>query len=194
MAIEQLDPEKVKDNPYQPRTGYSPSKVAEIASSIEQNGLLATPLGRRHNGDVELAFGHVRKRAFIKLKKKNPKKRPTMPVDIREITDREMAVFALEENLKRSDITPIDLARSVTRYFEVFPDATETDLAKKLSMTQGNVSNMKRVMRLPTEILGKIDEGRIIFTMARGLLVFEGLKAPGKDSRYSKKLRTYMWP
>jgi len=47
-------------------------------------------------------------------------------------------------------------------------------------------------MRLPTEILGKIDEGRIIFTMARGLLVFEGLKAPGKDSRYSKKQGGYV--
>lgn len=112
MTIEQLDPEKVKDNPYQPRKGYSPQKVAEIASSIEQNGLLETPVGRRLNGDVELAFGHIRKRSFIKLKKKNPKKWPTMPVEIRDITDREMAVFALEENLKRSDITPSALDSS----------------------------------------------------------------------------------
>lgn len=192
MTIEQLDPEKVKDNPYQPRKGYSPGKVAEIASSIEQNGLLSTPLGRRQNGDIQLAFGHVRRRAFVKLKKKSPKKWPTMPVEIREITDQQMAVYALEENLKRSDITPIDLARSVTRYFEVFPDATETELAKKLSMTQGNVSNMRRVMRLQDEILAKIDEGRIFFTMARELLIFEGLKAPGKDSRYNKKKGGYV--
>jgi ParB/RepB/Spo0J family partition protein len=187
MTIELLDPEKVKDNPFQPRKGYSPKKVEEITSSIEQNGLLSTPLGRRQNGDVELAFGHIRKRAFIKLKKKNPKKWPTMPVEIQEITDQQMAVYALEENLKRSDITPIDLARSVTKYFEVFTDATETDLAKKLSMTQGNVSNMRRVTRLPDEILVKIDEGRITFTMARELLVFEGITAPSKDSRWSQK-------
>lgn len=183
MTIEQLDPEKVLDNPFQPRRGYSPGKVAEIASSVEQNGLLETPLGRRQNGDVQLAFGHVRKRACIKLKKKNPKKFPTMPVDIRELTDQQMAIYALEENLKRSDITAIDLARSVTRYFEVFPEATETALAKKLSMTQGHVSNMRRVTRLPDEILAKIDEGRISFTMARELLVFEGLVV-GKETRY----------
>jgi len=192
MQIEYLDPEKVKDNPYQPRKGYSPRKVDEIAASIEQNGLLEIPLGRRRNGDTELAFGHIRKRGFIKLKKKNPKKWPTMPVDIRDISDREMVVFALEENLKRSDITPIDLARSVTKYFEVFTGATETDLAKKLSMTQGNVSNMRRVMRLPDEVLEKIDEGRITFTMAREMLIFEGLEAPGKESRYSRKKEGYV--
>jgi ParB/RepB/Spo0J family partition protein len=190
MEIIQVDPEKVQDNPYQPRRGYSQKKVDEIASSIEQNGLLETPLGRRRNGDVELAFGHIRRRAFVKLKKKSSKKWPTMPVEVREISDREMVVFALEENLKRSDITPIDLARSVTRYFEVFTEATETELADKLSMTQGNISNMRRVMRLPDEILQKIDEGRIIFTMARELLIFEGLSGPGKESRWSRKEAT----
>lgn len=123
MEIIQVDPEKLKDNPYQPRKGYSQKKIDEIASSIEQNGLLETPLGRRLNGDVELAFGHIRRRAFVKLKRKSPKKWSTMPVEVREISDREMVVFALEENLKRSDITPIDLARSVTKYFEVFTEA-----------------------------------------------------------------------
>jgi ParB/RepB/Spo0J family partition protein len=189
MPIKQFDPEKVKDNPYQPRRSYSPVKVGDLASSIEQNGMLEIPIGRLVNGDKEpeIAFGHYRKRACIKLKKKNPKKWPTMAVDIRELTDQQMVVYALEENLKRSDITPIELARTVSRYFEVFEDATETALANKLSMTQGNVSNMRRVMRLPVEILQKIDDGRITFTMARELLIFENLTAPGKESRYDSK-------
>jgi ParB/RepB/Spo0J family partition protein len=192
MAVEYFDPEKIKDNPYQPRRSYSPRRIDELASSIEQNGLLEIPMGRRNNGDIEIAFGHIRKRGFIKLKKKNVKKWPTMPVDIRKISDHEMAVFALEENLKRTDITPIDLARSVTKYFEVFPETTETELAKKLVMTQGHISNMRRVMRLPEEVLGKIDEGRITFTMARELLIFEGLTATGKESRYSRKEERYI--
>jgi ParB/RepB/Spo0J family partition protein len=186
MPIIQVDPEKVKDNPYQPRRSYSPVKVGELASSIEQNGLLEIPLGRGQHGHYELAFGHYRKRACIKLKKKNSKKWPTMPIDIRELTDQQMAVYALEENLKRTDITPIDLARSVFQYFEIFKDATETALANKLSMTQGNISNMRRVMRLPEEILQKIDEGRITFTMARELLLFENLSAPGTERVYKK--------
>jgi len=191
-GVQELDPEQIKDNPYQPRRSYSAKKVDEIASSIEQNGLLEIPLGRRKNGHVELAFGHIRKRGFIKLKKKNPKKWSTMPVEVREISDHEMAVFALEENLKRTDITPIDLARSVTKYFEVFPETTETELASKLVMTQGHISNMRRVMRLPDEVLEKIDEGRITFTMARELLIFEGLSAPGEERRYSRKQGDYV--
>ena len=47
-------------------------------------------------------------------------------------------------------------------------------------------------MRLPEEVLGKIDEGRITFTMARELLIFQGLSAPGKESRYSRKEDGYI--
>lgn len=179
--------ENILDNPYQPRRGCSQKKVDEIASSIEQNGLLEIPLGRHKKGKIELAFGHVRKRAYAKLHKRNPKKWATMPVEVRDLTDEQMAVFALEENIKRSDITPIDLARSVAKYFEVFPETTETYLAGKLSFTQGHVANMRRVMRLPDEILQKIDEGRITFTMGRELLIFENLTAPGKESHWSSK-------
>jgi ParB/RepB/Spo0J family partition protein len=181
-----VDPEKVLDNPYQPRHFYQPKKVDELASSIEQIGILHIPVGRRQGDDIQLAYGHVRKRAFIKLKARIPKKFPTMPVEIKDLDDRQMAVFALEENMKRSDITPIDMARSVTRYLEVFEDATETSLAEKLSMTQGHIANMRRVMRLPEGILDKVDEGRISFTMARELCIFDGLRAPGDETRWSR--------
>ena len=180
-------PDNIIDNPYQPRRGYSLSKVDEIASSIEANGLLEVPMGRRKGDKIELAFGHVRKRAYAKLHKKNAKQWPAMPVEIRDLTDEQMAIYALEENLKRSDITPVNVARSVTKYMELFPETKEIDIAGKLSMTQGNISNMRRVMRLPEKILEKIDAGRISFTMARELCIFEGLTAAGEDSHFDRK-------
>ena len=47
-------------------------------------------------------------------------------------------------------------------------------------------------MKLPPEVLQKIDEGRINFTMARELLIFEGLSGTGKESRYSRKEDRYI--
>jgi len=175
MPIEQIELELINDNPYQSRQTYHRDAINELAASIRTHGLLQVPLARRKDGNVELAVGHLRKRAFLKLAKEDPGAWHKMPLDIRGITDQGMAIFALEENLKRHDITPIEVARAVDSYLTNFTNETETSIATQLNMTQGNISNMRRVLRLPLQVLEKIDQGRINFTMGRELLVFQGL-------------------
>jgi len=175
MAIEQIDVEQIQDNPYQARQVYHRQDIDGLAVSIKTHGLLEVPVGRRRDGNIELAFGHLRKRAFLKLTKEYPKMSSKMPVDIRDLTDEEMALFALEENLRRRDITPIEVARAVDNYLTHSPDKTEMEVAKQLNMTQGNVSNMRRVLELPAKILEKVDQGRITFTQARELIMLQKL-------------------
>jgi len=191
MAIEQIDLELIHDNHYQARLIYHRKDIDDLAHSIETHGLLQVPPGRRIHDRVELAFGHLRKRAFLKLAKKDPKKWGKMPIDIRELSDEQMAMFALEENLKRRDISPLEIARAVDNYLNSFLKKTETEVAESLNMTKGNVSNMRRVLRLPDEVLQKIDEGRINFTQGRELLLLERLGNP-KESMLSaiRGLRT----
>ena len=184
MSIIQVDPEKVKDNPFQPRSHYPPKTIAEIAYSIEQIGIIHIPTGRQVNGHYEIAEGHLRMRAYRKLKKSNPKKFSEMPLDVREIADRDMAIIALEENLRRHDITPLDQARAIDLYLTTFTDETETGMAKTMNMTQGNISNMRRVLKCPDEVLQKIVDGKINFTMARELLVFQGINLGKKKHSY----------
>jgi len=181
MSVIMVDPEKIEDNPYQPRSHYPRKTIDEIAHSIEQIGIIHIPTGRQVNGHYELAEGHLRKRAYIKLKKKSPKIFGEMPLDVREISDRDMAIIALEENLRRQDISPLEMARAVDMYLVNFTDITETALAKTLNMTQGNISNMRRVLKCPDEVLQKIIDGKINFTMARELLVFQGLNVGFED-------------
>ena len=174
----------IDDNPYQPRGVYHKEDIDKLMASIKTNGLLQVPLARQVNGRVQLGFGHLRKRAFLKLAKEDPEKWGTMPLEILELSDAQMAIFALEENLKRRDITPIDTARAVDKYLVDFPDQTEQELATKLNMTQGNISNMRRVLRLPAKVTDRIDEGRINFTMARELLVFQDIESVGDDDHW----------
>ena len=176
MTIEMVSVVLIEDNPYQSRQVYHKKDIDDLAESIRTHGLLQPPLARRKDdGGVELAFGQLRKRAFMKLAKDDSERWGKMPLDIQEITDERMAMLSLEENLKRHDITPIEVARAVDKFLESFPETTEEVLAKQLNMTQGNVSNMRRVLRLPEEVLEKINEGRINFTMGRELLVFQEL-------------------
>jgi len=173
MAVEQIDLALIDDNPYQPRLSYHRKDIDELAHSIKTHGLLQVPPGRRVDGRVELAFGHVRKRAFAKLAKKEPEKWHQMPVDIRGLTDDQMALFALEENLKRRDITPLETARAVHKYLTSFPSKTEVEVAGSLNMAQPTVANMRRVLRLPEKFLEKIDQGGLSFTQGKELLIFE---------------------
>ncbi len=181
MPIQKIKLSQIHDNPYNPRTYYNRDKIAELASSIEQVGLIEVPQARKVNSHFEIAYGGYRRRAFEALSKKNAKKWDEMPLEIVDLTDEQMALFALEENLKRQDMTPLDTANAIVKYFEVFPDTTEEELAKKLTMTQGNISNMRRVVKLPKEILDKVNDGKINFTMARELLVLQGLAAGSKS-------------
>lgn len=185
MTVELVPLDLIDDNPFQPRSSYSTKKIEELAYSIKENGLRQTPVGRRVDGRYQLAYGHYRLRAFKKLSKQS-KKFGEMPLDVQDISDKNMAIYALEENLRRDDITPIDVARSVDLYLKTFADETESSLAKQLNQTQGNISNMRRVLRLSDKILEKIDTGQINFTMARELLVFEGLNV-GTYSEWSAK-------
>lgn len=183
MSIERVDLDQVEDNPYQPRSSYSTNAVRDLAYSIKEIGMIHTPTARRVNGKFQLAEGHVRLRAYRKLAKQDPKKWGQIPLDIKSIPDTQMAIISLEENLRRDDLTPIETARAIEKYMTLIPDATETALGKKINMTQGNISNMRRVLKCPDEILQKIVDGRINFTMARELLIFHGLNA-GSFSRY----------
>jgi ParB/RepB/Spo0J family partition protein len=176
-----FDPETVKDNPFQPRQHYSTTKIAELANSIEKVGLISIPVGRQlQDGTVELAVGHERKRAFIKLKKKKPTKFPVMPVEIKDLSDEAMSIMALEENLRREGITPLEMAYGVDNHLKNFPNITEKVMAELMGMTQPNISNMRRVLKCPDKILQKIVDGKINFTMARELLVFKDLNIKTK--------------
>jgi len=175
MSIEAIELDRIQDNPYQVGS-YHRKDIEDLAHSIKIYGLLQVPPGRRKDGDVELCFGHLRKRAFAKLAKKDPLKFGKMPVDIRDLSDNQMALFALEENLKRRDITPIELARAVDNYLNRFLEKTEVEVAEYLNMTKGNVSNMRRVLKLPEKIIEKIDSGKINFTQGRELIILEKLE------------------
>lgn len=179
MAVIDVVLEHIDDNPYNPRKYYPPAKVKEMAQSLREIGLRQTPEARHVDGRVQLAYGHMRKRGYLANQKAAPEQWKTMPLDVKEISDQDMFHFAMEENLRRTDITPIETARCISAFSEMFPEVTEKDLGQKHSMTEANVSNMKRVLRLPAKLLEKIDNGVISFTQGRELLTLEGLEEAG---------------
>lgn len=195
MATQNVKIDLIDDNPYQSilRPSYSNTKIDEFAYSFTQVGMRHTPEARKVGERFQLAHGHCRKRAFAKLIRHTPKDFPhkatlelvkagVMPLEVKTFTDMEMLQIAIEENLRRSDTTTMSFARGIGLFLDTFKKETVTSAAAKFNLTQGAVSNMLRVLKCPPEILEKIDSGKINFTMARELLVFQGKHAKGEDT------------
>lgn len=163
------------DNPYNPRTYYAKDKTDELAHSIKTIGILEVPTARQVDGRYQLAFGHRRKRAYEKLAKTD-KKYAEMPLNIAKLTDEQMFYYAMEENIKRGDLKPIEVARGIDAFLKANPKVTEQEVGEELGLAQASVSNMRRVLTLPDLILEKIDKEIINFTMGRELLVFADLE------------------
>jgi len=162
----------IDDNPYNSRRFYLDNEVDELGDSLEAFGLRQVPTGRKKDGRYQIAFGHKRLRAFRRNAKKDPKHEPPwtqMPVLVKELTDQQMFDYSLEENLRRSDVTPIGIARAIEKFTFDHPEVLDKDIAKAHNMSESNVSNMRRVLRLPQQFLDMIDKEEINLTQGREL-------------------------
>jgi len=168
-ALVQVSLDLIDDNPWQPRQHYPQGDIDRIAESIEQVGLLHEPLARRRGVRFQLADGHMRKRAFVKLARKAPEQYELMPLKVADLGDRDMSLIAIHENMKRKDLTPIEEAGSYQKHLQDFRDTSMNALAKEVGISQGHLSNMLRVLELPEKVLEKVSEGKINFTQAREL-------------------------
>ena len=115
MAIQHVSIDKIVDNPFQPRSHFDSGALQSLADEMQAEGFWSGPLqGRRtKNGKIELVFGHRRLRALKLLK------RDTVAIEIVDLTDAQMALRSLEENLQREGLTDLEKADSVKRAVEI---------------------------------------------------------------------------
>lgn len=110
---------EIVDNPFQPRTEFDKESLRSLADEIKAEGFWGVSLqGRRKNGHIELVFGHRRLRALKMLKA------PSVPIEIVDLTDADMALRSLEENLQREGLADLDKADAVKKAVEI----TEAEL------------------------------------------------------------------
>ena len=167
----------IEDNPWQPRKTIELDDLEALAGSIGTSGLLQVPIGRlRTSGRVQLAFGH-RRVAAIRLLAEAGKWEGGAPIVLKELTDQQMALFALEENAKRKDINQLE---QYLGYQKVVQDnlLSVTELADSVGLARSTVSNNLRILNLPGEALEHFRNGNLSAHAARELLV---LWAPDHD-------------
>ena len=168
--IVELSLEEIKKNPYQPRTYFNEEKLEELKESIEKNGLLQPIIVKKAVKGYYIIAGERRYRAFELLDKKE------IPAIIKEMTDEEMMIFAVLENLQREDLLALEESESYKNLMDKM-SLTQEELANKLGKSRPYIANSLRLLKLPTEIKNILEQGLISAAHARTLLSLKTKKS-----------------
>lgn len=167
-SIERKVPvERIRANPYQPRTEFEEGALSELVESIRANGLLQPLVVRPTDDGWEVVAGERRLRALRQLGWS------TAPVVVRELSDQQMLVLALVENLQRENLSPIEEGEGYRELMEAF-DLTQSQVAKRVGKDRSTVSNMLRLLELDEEVKKMVSSGALSAGHARALLGLEG--------------------
>ena len=93
-------------------------------------------------------------------------------MDVALITDENMAVMGLTENVRRQDLSPMEALRAYRKAIDE-TELTARVLADQLGIAESTLSNNLRVLDLPHFILEHVETGALGITVAREFLVLQ---------------------
>ncbi len=153
----------IQKNPYQPRKEFDGEKLHELAQSIKENGVIQ-PIIVRQSPVIgyEILAGERRYRASLLAGL------TSIPAVVKQLSDQEMMVQSIIENLQRENLNPIEEARAYESLVE--KGFTHAEIADKMGKSRPYISNSIRLLSLPEQILSEIENGKLSQAHARSLV------------------------
>ena len=181
--VEQLSLSEIRPNPYQPRKHFNQTKLEELATSLQQHGVLQPIVVTPSVKGYYIVAGERRYRAS-KLAKLS-----TIPAIVKPMDDRQMRELAIIENLQREDLNPLEEAESYQQLMETL-SLTQQQVAERLGKSRPYIANMLRLLQLPVKIRNLIREGQLSGGHGRTLLA---LKDASLMEKYAQKVIDASW-
>ena len=153
-------------NKYQPRTIFDEEKLNELSASIKENGVIqpiAVRPSKYQPGKFEIVAGERRWLAAQRAGLND------VPVFILDIDDQKSLEIAIVENVQREGLNVIEEANGYQRLTKEFGYDHEK-IAKFMSKSRSHISNTLRLLTLPKDIIGLLEEGKLTAGQARPLI------------------------
>lgn len=153
----------IQKNPYQPRKEFSEEKIQELAQSIKENGLIQPIIVRKSPVlGYEILAGERRYRASIVAGISE------VPVIVKQLSDQDMMLHSIIENLQRENLNPIEEAKAYQSLID--KGFTHTEIAEKMGKSRPYITNLVRLLGLPKHILTEVESGKLSQAHARLLI------------------------
>jgi len=159
LSIDLLRPGK-----YQPRTHMNEEALNNLADSIRAQGVIQPVVVREVGfGEYELIAGERRWRAAQRAGLTE------LPAVIKTVPDEAALAMSLIENIQRQELDAIEEAHGIQRLINEFGMSHEI-AAQTLGRSRSAVSNLLRLLALPSAIQTMVHDGQLEMGHARALL------------------------
>jgi ParB family chromosome partitioning protein len=161
--------EEIHPQPNQPRRRFAEPDLEELAQSIRTYGVIQPLIVRtRAGGGFLLIAGERRWRASQRAGLLE------VPVVVQDVASREAFERALVENLQRADLNPIEEAEAYQR-LSTDHGYTQEQLSERVGKERSTVANSLRLLKLPSGVRDRVEEGALSMGHARALLGLESV-------------------
>ncbi|HOA15333.1 MAG TPA: ParB/RepB/Spo0J family partition protein [Bacillota bacterium] len=176
-GVSEIDLSLISSNPYQPRVDFDEEKLAELAASIKEHGLIQPMIVRRAPLGYHIIAGERRLRACRMAGLTHA------PAIVKDATDSEMMQIAIVENVQRQDLNPIEESKAYQRLIDDFGMSQE-EVAVLVGKSRPAVANKLRLAKLPADVLDLVSRETLSEGHARALL---GTRSPEAQSKLAKE-------
>jgi len=163
-SIQLISVDQISPNPFQPRELFDEDKLAELAHSIAEKGLVQPITVRQYQDHYQLIAGERRLRCVREL---GVDRVPAYILDVD--TDEEMMELSIIENIHREDLNPIDIANGYKRLIDECR-LTQEQISIKVGKDRATIANFLRLLKLPKQIQESAQRNEISMGHARSLL------------------------
>lgn len=163
-GVNEIEVNLIKPNKEQPRKNFDAEKIAELANSIKEHGVIQPIVIKKESNDTyTIIAGERRWRAARLLSLK------TVPAVIMDLDDRSLLEVSLIENIQREDLNPIEEALAYKKLLVEF-NLTQEELSKKISKSRTAITNTIRLINLDERVQEYLIEGVISEGHGRAIL------------------------
>ena len=170
----------IRPNPQQPRSNFNEEKIVELTESIKNQGVLQPLVVRQLTDGYELIVGERRFRAAKRAGL------DTIPVIIKDVSDKESLELALVENIQREELTPIEEALAYQKLMNG-SGFTQDQVARRVGKSRPLVANLLRILSLPQQIQELVNKGGISVGHARALLA---INTPDEQLHLARRIES----
>jgi len=171
-SVFHIEIEKIHSNPYQPRKTFNEKELNELAQSIREVGviqpIIVSKIVREIEDGTSVEYQLVAGERRLMASKILGFER--IPAIIRRVDSKQKELeLALIENIQRSNLSPLESAKSFARLSDEF-GLTQREIATRVGKSRETVANTMRLLQLSSEIQDALRNGVINESQARTLL------------------------
>ncbi|MHB1158445.1 MAG: ParB/RepB/Spo0J family partition protein [Phycisphaerales bacterium] len=169
-----LSIDAIRANPHQPRQAFDQEALQRLAESIRQDGLMQPIVVRppRKEGHPKLNGGTARYEIVAGERRWRAGQLAglsQLPAIVRDLSDQQMAEWALIENLQREDLNPMERAEAFRGLIDQFGLSHE-QVADRVGVERPTISNTLRLLDLHNDIQQMLRHNQLSAGHAKALL------------------------